>query len=112
MTSLNEHIARDLQRKINDDVVLSVIRVIDLAPPEHYLALGLQAVCSTLDLSAQMMEADLGFSPKARHLSVYLIALMAARAYTAKDPMFNDALLKLARDDMQRLGLFPARNRP
>jgi hypothetical protein len=112
MTSLKEHIARDLQRKINDDVIRAATRVLDLAPADHYLALSLQSVCSMLDFTAQLMEDDFGFSPKARHLSVYLVALMAAHAYAAKEPMFNDALVMRARDDLNRLGLIPPRSVP
>ena len=110
MTSLKQHIARDLQHKINDDVVKAAMRVLDLAPAEYYLALSLQGVCSTLDFTAQLMEADFGFSPKARHLSVYLVALMAAHAYAANEPMFNDTLVTRARDDMLKLGLIPPRS--
>jgi hypothetical protein len=112
MTSLKEHIARDLQRKINDDVVKAALRVLDLVPAEAYLALSLQSVCSTMDLTAQLMESDFGFSPEARHLSVYLVALMAAHAYATKQPMHNDALVTRARDDMLKLGLIPPRSAP
>jgi hypothetical protein len=110
MTSLKDHIARDLQRKLNDDVARALTRVIDLAPQDHYLALSLQAVCTTLDLSAQVMESEHGFGTGARHLSVYLVALMAAHAYASNEPVFNDALAMRAQDDMKRLGLLPARS--
>jgi hypothetical protein len=110
MTSLKDHIARDLQRKINEDVVRAATRVIDLAPPDEYLALSLQGVCATLDLSAQLMESGLGFTERSRHLTIYLVALMAAHAYAADEPMFDATLIIRARDDMKRLGLIPPRS--
>jgi hypothetical protein len=112
MTGLNDHIARDLRRKINDDVVKAAMRVIDLAPAERIFELSLQSICATMELTAQLLESDFGFSPGARHLSVYLVALMAAHAYAEKEPMFTAALITRARDDMLRLGLYSAGNAP
>jgi hypothetical protein len=109
---MKDHIARDLQRKINDDVVRAAMRVLDLAPAEGIFQLSLQSICATTDLTAQLLESDFGFSPKARHLTVYLVALMAAHAYAAKEPMLSDALVTRARDDMLRLGLYPPRSAP
>jgi hypothetical protein len=104
---MKDHIARDLQRKINDDVVRAAMRVLDLAPAEGLLQLSLQSICATTDLTAQLLESDFGFSPKARYLTVYLVALMAAHAYAAKEPMLSDALIMRAREDMLRLELVP-----
>jgi hypothetical protein len=112
MTGLDDQIARDLQQKLNDDIAHAMMRANDLAPSGHHLALALQAVCTTLDFGAQLLESDLGFSVRARHLSVYLVALMAAHAYASNEPVFNDALAMRAKDDMKRLGLFSARSGP
>jgi hypothetical protein len=105
-----ERILRDLQRKIGEDVVKSALRVLDLMPHEHYLALSLQGSCAMLEMAAQLVEADMGFDRKARPLTIYLVALMTAHAYADAQPTTNEALLTKARDDMHKLGLIPPRS--
>jgi hypothetical protein len=105
-----EQIVHDMQRKIGSDVTKSAARVLDLMPPPFYLALLLQGSCAMLEMTAAVLESELDFDEKARPLTVYLVALMAARAYAEKQPTTNDMLLTKARDDMHKLGLIPPRS--
>jgi hypothetical protein len=53
MTDLDASIARDLQRKLSDDVFDAAARVLSLAPsPQAMLPMSVQGVCSLLNLTA------------------------------------------------------------
>ena len=107
-----EQIVHDMQRKIGTDVTTSAARVLALMPPEFYMALLLQGICGMLEMTAAVVESEMDFDEKARPLTVYLVALMAAHAYALKEPTTNDMLLARARDDMHKLGLIPPRSSP
>ncbi|WP_213286713.1 hypothetical protein [Bradyrhizobium sp. sGM-13] len=105
-----EQIVHDMQRKIGTDVTASAARVLQLMPCDFYLALLLQGTCAMLEMTAAVVESELDFDENARPLTVYLVALMAARAYAEKQPTTNELLLAKARDDMHKLGLIPPRS--
>lgn len=104
--SLEDQITQDMQRKISDDVVRAAERVLALLPPKHYFALLMQGGCSMLEFTSEFVEFEMGFSPRSRRLTVFLVALMCAHAYQQPEPVTLNVLLAKARDDLVKLGLF------
>jgi hypothetical protein len=102
--TIEDQIARDMQRKIAEDVTKAAYRVLNLMPQEHYFSLLLQATTSMVQMSAELVDGETeGRQPRAA--SHYLVALMAVHAHLARRCIKYDELMAMAQRDMEKLGV-------
>jgi len=100
--SIKVQIARDLQRKLSDDIFNAIKRTTELAPDSHLrVLLGLQAACSAISALAQMLDECTGETrSQPSPLTVMLACQMCARSYDARIDSSLADIMKAADHDL------------